>query len=236
MHIWATLVYVHVCYLLCGGRAVCAYTCRSNTYTHTNSRGIYKSYNAKQSTEAANWNRHRLYDRLWKPTEHTYCLHFYLLPLFLRQGTLMTYGADNLSAFPILHEQNLCIIFPDNTTVLPRFSVQKLFAKGGQVIRRCSPANSPGCRPRWGRLPQPGRQAPGRSATPQPRQGGHLAAHTKGTRSRARSSENVAWVRREESKPRCQGAHPESPVRIGLWPVVVAVINVSDKGQEKVDN
>lgn len=205
-------------------------------YIHTNLRGIYKSYNAKQSTEVANWNRHRLYDRLWKPTEHTYCVHFYLLPLFLRQGTLMTYGADNLSAFTVLREQNLCIIFPDNTTALLRFSVQKLFAKGGQVIQHRSPANSPGCRPWWGHSPRPGRQAPGRSATPQPRQGGHLAAYAKGTRSWARSLEKIARARREESKPRCLGACPEPSVHIGLWPVVVAVINASDKGREKVDN
>lgn len=167
-------------------------------------------------------------------------MHFYLIPLFLRQGTLMTYSADNLSAFPFLDQQYLGIIFPDNTTPL-WFAVQKLFARAeGQVtcnlpaqfsklpgaVQTLSIAGQAGPRMQcYHRSPSSGR----RLATLQRQWTWRASAHRKGPK------ENTAQPQSKERRPKFWDAC-RSPASTALWQVVTMAVNFFRKGQRKVDN
>lgn len=243
MRVWAPLVYFSVWYLLRFGREVWTHTRTPNTHTEK-TQDTYRKHTTQNKAQRliTETHRHKLSDRLWKSTEHNYCVHFYLVPLFFKARDFNGLRCWQSFGFSLFYANSIWeLLFQTiphhcdsryrnylpgwggggtgDTQFTSQFSELPGAVEALGVAGRAGPRMQH-CSPRSGSLLATLRQQ---------QRTGRASTCRKGPK------ENVTRLQRKGRKPK-RRVHALSPVKARLGPVVVMVINFVGKGRSKVDN
>lgn len=152
MRVWAPLVYFSVWYLLRFGREVWTHTHTPNTHTEK-TQDTYRKHTTQNKAQRliTETHRHKLSDRLWKSTEHNYCVHFYLVPLFFKARDFNGLRCWQSFGFPFFTPTVFGNYFSRqyHTTVIHGIEIIYQGGEGGEQVIRNSPANSQSCLVPW---------------------------------------------------------------------------------------